>query len=185
MATMHGRSKCMVPGGASGTNSSELDDQGWAVLARRLRYGCGHAEAGLARRSTEHPERRRLVLGVDPATPGRNTRAGGDMTSITKDNQVATLINVFTVDPKDQQRLVDLLTQATDSIIKHLPGFVSTSIHKSADGARVVNYAQWRAKSDLEAMLNNPEAQAHIRPIMTIAQSDAHVYNVVETVSTT
>jgi hypothetical protein len=144
----------MVPGGASGTNSSELDDQGWAVLARRLRYGCGHAEAGLARRSTEHPERRRLVLGVDPATPGRNTRAGGDMTSITKDNQVATLINVFTVDPKDQQRLVDLLTQATDSIIKHLPGFVSTSIHKSADGARVVNYAQWRAKSDLEAMLN-------------------------------
>jgi hypothetical protein len=80
---------------------------------------------------------------------------------------------------------VDLLTQATDSIIKHLPGFVSTSIHKSADGARVVNYAQWRAKSDLEAMLNNPEAQAHIRPIMTIAQSDAHVYNVVETVSMT
>jgi quinol monooxygenase YgiN len=107
-----------------------------------------------------------------------------EMASITTENRVATLINVFTVDPKDQQRLVNLLTSATERTIKHLPGFVSASIHKSTDGARVVNYAQWRSPGDLEAMLKNPDAQAHIKPITELAQADAHLYDVVDTIST-
>jgi quinol monooxygenase YgiN len=97
---------------------------------------------------------------------------------------VATLINVFTVDPKDQQRLVDLLTTATERTIKHLPGFVSASIHQSTDGTRVVNYAQWRSSGDLDAMLKNPAAQEHIRLIMEIAQADPHLYDVVDTIAT-
>jgi quinol monooxygenase YgiN len=105
------------------------------------------------------------------------------MATITEDNQVVTLINIFTVEPKNQQRLVDLLVEATEEVMKDLPGFVSASIHKSADGARVVNYVQWRHRQDFEAMLKNPEAQAHIRPIMEIAQSDAHLYEVVQTTS--
>lgn len=106
------------------------------------------------------------------------------MATITAENRVATLINVFTVDPNNQQRLVDLLTTATERTIRHLPGFVSASIHKSTDGARVVNYAQWRSQSDLEAMLQNPAAQEHIKPIMALAQPDAHLYSVVVTIST-
>ncbi len=106
------------------------------------------------------------------------------MASITTENRVATLINVFTVDPKDQQQLVDLLTTATERTIKHLPGFVSASIHKSTDGTRVVNYAQWRSPGDLETMLKNPDAQEHIRPIMGIAQADPHLYDVVDTIPT-
>ena len=35
------------------------------------------------------------------------------MTTISKDNKVVTLINIFTVDPKNQQRLVDMLVVAT------------------------------------------------------------------------
>lgn len=44
--------------------------------------------------------------------------------------------------------------------MKILPGFVSATIHGSADGVRVANYAQWRRREDFEAMLNNPEATA-------------------------
>src|SRR5258707_14665596 len=87
-------------------------------------------------------------------TPGR-ILAGGEMASITTENRIATLINVFTVAPNDQQRLVDLLTTASERTIKHLPGFVSASIHKSTDGTRVVNYAQWNSSGDLDAMLKN------------------------------
>jgi antibiotic biosynthesis monooxygenase (ABM) superfamily enzyme len=105
------------------------------------------------------------------------------MAIIAKEHQIVTLINVFTVAPENQQRLVDMLVEATEKTMKHLPGFVSANIHKSADGVRVANYAQWRRREDFEAMLKNPEAQAHIKPIMAIAQSDAHLYEVAETLS--
>ena len=80
------------------------------------------------------------------------------MTTITTANDVVTLINVFTVERQQQQRLVDVLVTATETVIGKQPGFVSANIHKSLDGTRVANYAQWRSREDFEAMLANPEA---------------------------
>ena len=62
-------------------------------------------------------------------------------------------------------------------------GFVSANIHKSTEGVRVANYAQWRNREDFEAMLKNPEATAHMKPIMELAKFDAHSYEVAETMS--
>jgi len=53
---------------------------------------------------------------------------------ISTENDVATLVNVFTVEPENQQRLVAMLLEATEQTMKGLPGFVSASIHKSLDG---------------------------------------------------
>ncbi len=64
------------------------------------------------------------------------------MITISTENKVVTLINVFTVEPDNQQKLVDMLVEATEKTMKKLPGFVSATIHKSADGVRVANYAQ-------------------------------------------
>ncbi len=105
------------------------------------------------------------------------------MINISTENKVATLINVFTVEPENQQRLVDMLIEATEKTMKKMPGFVSANIHKSADGVRVVNYAQWRSREDFEAMLKNPEAAEHMKPINEIAEFDAHLYEVVESLS--
>ena len=105
------------------------------------------------------------------------------MVTISKDNKVMTLINVFTVEPENQQKLVDLLIEATEKTMKNISGFVSASIHKSADGVRVTNYAQWRSREDFAAMLKNPEATAHMKPITEIATFDAHTYEVVESMS--
>jgi len=105
------------------------------------------------------------------------------MTTISKDNKVVTLINVFTVEPENQQRLADMLIEATEKTMKYLPGFVSANIHKSTDSVRVANYAQWRSREDFEAMLKNPEATTHMKPIMEIAKFDAHLYEVVECMS--
>ena len=105
------------------------------------------------------------------------------MITISKDNRVVTLINVFTVEPENQQRLVDMLVEATEKTMKNLSGFVSANIHKSTDGVRVANYAQWRSPEDFVAMLKNPEATAHMKPIMEIAKFDAHLYEVVESMS--
>ena len=94
------------------------------------------------------------------------------MATIRKGHDVLTLINVFTVRPEDQQRLVDLLIEATEQTMKRLPGFVSANIHKSLDGTKVVNYAQWRTKGDFEAMRQNPEARPHMEAAAAIAAFD-------------
>jgi heme-degrading monooxygenase HmoA len=101
-------------------------------------------------------------------------------TAIAKGASPITLINVFTVKPEDQDKLVTMLNEATEKTMRNQPGFVSANIHKSLDGLRVANYAQWRTKQDFEAMLKNAEATAHMQAIGKIATFDAHVYAVSE-----
>ncbi len=105
------------------------------------------------------------------------------MVKIESGNDVVTLINVFTVSPEKQQKLVDLLLEATEKTMRHIPGFVSASIHKSADGERVANYAQWRRAEDFEAMMKDPQAAEHMKPIMELATYDAHLYEVVDSIT--
>jgi quinol monooxygenase YgiN len=101
------------------------------------------------------------------------------MVTITKDNDVVTLINVFTVAPEDQQRLVDILIDATQKVMRKQPGFVSANIHRSLDGTQVTNYAQWRSREVFEAMLQNQEAAKHMEDAARIAERfDPHLYEV-------
>ena len=101
------------------------------------------------------------------------------MTTISTQQDVVTLINVFTVAPEDQQRLLDLLVEATESVMNRLPGFVSANLHTSIDGTKVTNYAQWRSREDFEAMLQNPDAIVHMREAGRIAEKfEPHLYEV-------
>ena len=104
-------------------------------------------------------------------------------TTISKDQPVVTLINTFTVAPERQEELVQLLIEATENVMKHLPGFVSANIHRGLDGRHVANYAQWRSREDFEAMLGNPEAQAHMGPVGAMAQFDPVLYLVADDIS--
>ena len=99
-------------------------------------------------------------------------------TTISVDQDIATLINMFTVEPNNQQQLVDLLDQATTQVIRHRPGFISANIHASLDGTRVVNYAQWRTRDDLDNMLADPAAGEHMK---AITAADPHLYKVTAT----
>jgi heme-degrading monooxygenase HmoA len=101
------------------------------------------------------------------------------MTTIQKSQDVLTLINVFTVAPEKQQNLVDLLIGVTEQTMRHLPGFISANIHKSYDGHRVVNYAQWRSREDFEAMLKSPEAAPHMAQAVELAEPDPILCEVV------
>jgi heme-degrading monooxygenase HmoA len=82
---------------------------------------------------------------------------------------------MFTISPENQQRLVEILADATAKVIRHLPGFVSANIHKSVDGTRVANYAQWKTKEDFDAMLKNPDVQPHMRAALEVSP---HLYEV-------
>ncbi len=103
------------------------------------------------------------------------------MTSIRKNSNIITLINIFTVDPQNQQRLVDMLVETTEQIMNIQEGFISANIHKSLDGTRVVNYAQWASRDAFEKMLKNPKVIVHMNDILNIAKFDGGLYDVVFT----
>jgi quinol monooxygenase YgiN len=104
------------------------------------------------------------------------------MATITKALDVLTLVNVFTVKPEDQQKLVQLLIDATEQTMKHLPGFVSASVHRSHDGKRVVNYAQWRSQKDFDEMRQNPKAGPHMAAAAALATFDPILCEVVDSI---
>ena len=94
---------------------------------------------------------------------------------------VITLINVFKVEPSNQQRLIELLIRATDGLVDAAPGFLSSTLHRSLDGTKVTMYAQWRSHEDYEAMRRDPGPLPLFREALTIATFEPGMYEVVRT----
>ena len=103
------------------------------------------------------------------------------MTTISKDSKLVTLINVFTGAPDHQQEIVDLLARATETSVRHAPGFISSSLHRSLDGTKVVMYAQWRSVEDYQAMRENPAPLPYLQQALALARFEPGMYEVVET----
>jgi len=102
------------------------------------------------------------------------------MTIISKQNNYLTFINVFTVEPVNQQKLVDLLTLATKSSVQNITGFISSSLHRSLDGTKVTMYAQWRSMEDYQNMRNNATASPYLQQALEFAKFEPGMYEVVE-----
>ena len=105
------------------------------------------------------------------------------MITISKSNRLVTLINVFTVEPANQQQLLDLLARATETSVRHVPGFISASLHRSLDGTMVARYAQWRSIEDYRAMRENPAPLPYLQQALALAKFEPGIYEVVETFS--
>ena len=81
------------------------------------------------------------------------------MAAIHAGQTVVMQINVFEVDPKDQDQLAHLLMQAVQSV-STVPGWISASVHKNQDGTRVTNYAQAADYPSWEAIVAELRKQA-------------------------
>jgi quinol monooxygenase YgiN len=103
------------------------------------------------------------------------------MTTISMNGDPITLINVFTVKPQDQQRLIELLTEATEASVRHAPGFVSACLHRSIDGTKVTMYAKWASLAQYQAMRRDPASLPFLEKALKIATFDPGVYEVVRT----
>ena len=100
--------------------------------------------------------------------------------TISNDIKLVTFINVFTVKPANQQRLVDLLAHATVASVRHAPGFVSSTLLRSVDGTKVAMYAQWRTREDYQAMRDNPASKEYLQDVLAIAKFEPGIYEIVE-----
>jgi tetracenomycin F1 monooxygenase len=79
--------------------------------------------------------------------------------------EIFTLINTFHTSRDRQAAIVESLRRFTTDFAKSLPGFIGASVHVSLDGARVINYVQWRSSADIQSMLATPEAKTHLAEV--------------------
>ena len=103
------------------------------------------------------------------------------MTTILAGSQYFTLINVFTVDAMQQEKLVELLVQATEEGVRYADGFISSALHRSFDGTKVTMYAQWRNREAYNAMRNDPAGMHYFQQALEIATFEPGMYEVVQT----
>lgn len=97
-----------------------------------------------------------------------------------------TVIVTLTCDPADQDALLGLARGALPTFARQ-PGFVSSTLHKSTDGARVVNYLRWRSEADHLACMQSAEIAEAGADFMAFVEDRKvsialGVYDVVETV---
>lgn len=95
--------------------------------------------------------------------------------------EVTTLINILTVEPEDQPKLIQLLRENIDNVVARLDGWVSTSFIAAEDRRRVAIYSQWRNVAAVEAMQTNPDMVAYFPRIAALAAFDSLVGGVVYT----
>ena len=97
---------------------------------------------------------------------------------ISTTNPVVTVINVFSVEPKNQQRLIEQLKELSKNFVELQPGFVSANVHRSFDGNRVISYAQWKTKEDYQSIYANPDAMAYLDKIKTVSKFNWNLYEI-------
>ena len=87
-----------------------------------------------------------------------------------------TLINVFTVEPEDEERFLKAWA-ADAAVMKQQSGFISAQLHKGIGPSRVfVNYAVWESVADFKLAFNNPEFQAKMRDYPPNATASPHLF---------
>ena len=95
---------------------------------------------------------------------------------VSREGHLVTLINVFETKPEQQQALLDQLSRFAESV-KEEPGMIGAALHRSTDGTRVINYAQWRSEEDLDRFVK--KYREHMGALLLLAErADAHVYEV-------
>ena len=104
------------------------------------------------------------------------------MAILSLDNSLTTVIIIFTVEPEQQQPLIEAIKEFLETV-KTQPGFVSANLHQSTDGMKVANYAQWSDMEAFEAFRANKEVQAKAAKLFEFDTPDSHVYKIVESES--
>lgn len=92
------------------------------------------------------------------------------MAEIDKKNSLFTVIVDVSVDPSEQGDLLDIMSRAAP-VFARQAGFVSSSLHRSRDGSRILNYLQWRTQADHEACMASSEVAAAGQEFMAFAES--------------
>ena len=86
------------------------------------------------------------------------------------------LMNVFTIDPADEDALLKAWAHDAD-FMKAQPGYISTQLHKGIAGSSTyINYAIWQDVASFRNAFTNPEFQKRIGNYPTSAVASPHLF---------
>jgi quinol monooxygenase YgiN len=89
-------------------------------------------------------------------------------------DESVTLVNLLKVKPgKQQDALLALLKQNTDTVIRTLQGWKTTRLIASKDGTCVVIYSEWETHAAVEAMRSDPRMKAYFPKISELASLES------------
>ncbi|MGD1859042.1 MAG: antibiotic biosynthesis monooxygenase family protein [Leptolyngbyaceae cyanobacterium] len=101
------------------------------------------------------------------------------MVAIDLENRLTTVIVLFRVQETQQAVAIAQIKQLF-AIAKQQAGFVSANLHRSLDGVKIANYAQWTSAAALEKFKALPEVQTRWTELQSLVEeADSHVYEVV------
>ena len=98
-----------------------------------------------------------------------------DQMQVNDDGSVV-LINLFTVDPQDEEALVAAWSHDAE-FMKAQPGYISTQLHKGIGGSSTfINYAVWESVESFRNAFGNPEFQKRIGAYPQSAIASPHLF---------
>lgn len=100
------------------------------------------------------------------------------MATLDLDNAAITAIIIFSIKPEQQQPLLEAIKEFLETV-KTQPGFISANLHRSLDGVKVANYAQWKTMEAFQSFRDNQEVQAKASKLFEFDTPDSHVYEIV------
>ena len=101
------------------------------------------------------------------------------MATLDLENKLLTVIVLFKVKPGKQAEALEIVRQLF-AIAQKQSGLVSANLHRSLDGEKIANYAQWEDEDSLNKFRQLPETLALIGPIQGLVEEmDGLPYEIV------
>ncbi|MEC4804857.1 MAG: antibiotic biosynthesis monooxygenase [Jaaginema sp. PMC 1079.18] len=94
-------------------------------------------------------------------------------------SKYATVVNVFTVNPGQQDVAFERIQQIYTEVVKEQTGFIDATLLKSDDGKKVTAVAHWHSAENLQALRHNTRFHAlHDAEFwQVIERVEPHVYS--------
>ena len=94
----------------------------------------------------------------------------------TNDDGSVVLVNVFKVDPGDEDALVAAWAHDAE-FMRAQPGYISTQLHRAIGGSTTfLNYAVWESVESFRDAFSNPEFQQRIGQYPDSAVAAPHLF---------
>lgn|GEM_PF-785600 len=107
-----------------------------------------------------------------PLARGESGQTSSEATIRSGEN-IVTLVNVFTVEPGRLKDLVQVLEEGTETFFSKMPGFVSSSVLTTRDGAKAINYSQWKSAEDIAGFRKDERFAPYVRRLSAFAKSES------------
>lgn len=102
------------------------------------------------------------------------------VTEIRQGGNLVTLINVFTVKPGKQDEFMNAQIAEYKRLEGQIKGTLTINLHRSLDGTKCVNYAQFSSETDYRAWVKSDLFKEHFEKIKDLVeQAEPALYEVV------